>query len=66
MIDTKKQSLLKTILYRFISSLLTVTFVFIMSKEIKLSGYIGLYELILKPILYYLFERLWIKKHEEN
>jgi uncharacterized membrane protein len=55
------KSLLKTIIYRLLSVVLTVILVFIFSGEMKLATTIGMVDLFLKSLLYFLYEKWWQK-----
>ena len=51
----------KTISYRIIGSLSTVLIALMIGIPIQWSGLIGLGELTIKPIIYFLHERVWYK-----
>jgi len=51
----------KTISYRILGSLTTIAISLILGLEINWAIILGLGELILKPILYFLHETLWDK-----
>jgi len=51
----------KTISYRILGSLTTVVLSLILGLEINWAVILGLGELLLKPILYFLHESLWEK-----
>jgi uncharacterized membrane protein len=53
--------ILKTITYRILGSLTTITIAFCLGASIEVSTLIGFTELIVKPILYFFHERLWYK-----
>jgi uncharacterized membrane protein len=53
--------LYKTISYRILGTTVTVFTAYILGAPVELSMIIGAGELILKPILYFLHERLWFK-----
>ena len=55
----------KTISYRILGSLTTVILSLILGLSINWAVVLGVGELILKPILYFLHERLW-DKHKER
>jgi uncharacterized membrane protein len=64
MSDTKvsvQRHILKTISYRIIGSLSTVIIALMIGIPIQWSGLIGLGELTIKPIIYFIHERLWYK-----
>lgn len=54
--------ILKTISYRLMGTLVTVGTAYVLGASIELSSLIGVAELIMKPILYFLHERFWYKK----
>src|SRR4051812_9651071 len=49
----------KSIVYRFLSSLITVTISYVVTKNIKVGLSIGLFDLIFKIINYYTFDTIW-------
>ena len=53
--------LLKTITYRLFGSLMTVLIVFLFggSKDMFALGIVGISDFLLKPLLYFLHERIW-------
>lgn len=53
--------ILKTITYRILGTTTTFTAAYIMTNNINVSGAIGIGELILKPALYFIHERIWYK-----
>lgn len=53
--------ILKTISYRILGTLTTVTIAFSLGASVELSSIIGVGELLLKPIIYFLHERIWFK-----
>jgi uncharacterized membrane protein len=59
--DFKKRSLIKTISWRIIASLTTVSIVYVFTGKIVLSFSIGVVEVFVKMVLYYLHERVWQK-----
>jgi len=56
-----KRHILKTITYRFLGTLTTVVSAYLIGGSIKVASLLGLGEIILKPIIYFLHERLWFK-----
>jgi uncharacterized membrane protein len=56
-----KRHILKTISYRIIGTLTTVIVAYLLGASIEISSLLGLGELILKPIFYFLHERIWFK-----
>lgn len=56
-----KRHILKTISYRIIGTLTTVIVAYSLGTSLEVSSLLGLGELILKPILYFLHERIYYK-----
>lgn len=56
-----KRHILKTISYRILGSTITVTTAFILGAPIELASLMGVGELFVKPIFYFLHERVWFK-----
>ena len=56
-----KRHILKTISYRIIGTLTTVIVAYLLGASIEVSSLLGLGELILKPIFYFLHERIWFR-----
>lgn len=61
MIDSWRKSLLKTLSWRAIATLTTMSVVYIFTEEPLLSLGIGAMDMVLKIVLYYLHERAWVK-----
>ena len=59
--DKPIKSVYKTISWRIVASITTVILVYIFTGEIKLAFSVGVIEVIVKMILYYLHERAWNK-----
>lgn len=59
--DSWRKSLLKTLSWRVIATLITVSVVYIYTGEALLSFGIGAMDMLLKIVVYYLHERAWIK-----
>ncbi len=57
--DTNKRSFSKAITWRIIASITTFTLVLIFTGELVLSLGIGIGDIIIKFILYFLHERAW-------
>ena len=53
--------LLKTATYRIIATLTTVGIAFGLGASVEISALLGVGELLIKPIIYFLHERLWYK-----
>ena len=54
-----KRHILKTISYRILGTLTTFTIILISGGSIGLASTLGIGELLLKPLLYFLHERVW-------
>ena len=63
---SKKRSLYKAITYRIIGSLDTFIISSFIIKSAKLGGGVAIAEIITKPILYYIHERIWDKQSIGN
>ena len=59
--NSLKRHLLKTISYRILGTLTTVSVAYSLGLSLQLSSLIGVGELVLKPILYFIHERLWYR-----
>ena len=57
--ETRKRSILKTLTFRTIATLITSVLVFTFTRNMIMAGVVGLLDLILKLIIYYFHERLW-------
>ena len=53
--------ILKTISYRILGTLTTVTVAICLGMSLEISSLLGVGELVLKPIIYFFHERLWFK-----
>ena len=67
-----KRHIAKAISYRFIGSLQTVLIGYALTGSIYISSVAGVVELVVKPIIYFIHERIWYKyikfgvdKHED-
>ena len=56
-----KRHIAKSISYRFIGTITTIILTLLAGLPIKWAGMVGLGELIIKPIIYFLHERFWYK-----
>jgi uncharacterized membrane protein len=54
-----KRHILKTISYRILGSTITVTSAWLLGAPIELASMMGVGELMVKPIFYFLHERVW-------
>ena len=62
-IDTHKKTVVKTISYRSLSLFVLVATVWFFTGEPLLSLSIGVVDILLKLVLYYVHERIWTKIH---
>jgi uncharacterized membrane protein len=60
MVQTKRH-IAKTITYRFLSSVVTFTAIWWASGSVEFGAKISLLELLIKPLAYYLHERVWYR-----
>ena len=67
-----KRHIAKAISYRILGTLQTITIGYIFTGSIVISSTIGITELCVKPIIYFIHERVWYKyikfgvdKHED-
>ena len=57
--DTYEKSIVKTLSYRFSSSLITAIIIYLFTGQWKLSFFIGGIDFVVKLIWYYTHERIW-------
>ena len=53
------RSLVKTLTYRLFGLIATLTIVFIMTRRLDVAGTVGLVDMAVRMVGYYLHERLW-------
>lgn len=53
--------ILKTISYRFLATITTVIVAYSLGASIEVSSLIGIGEIMVKPIIYFLHERIWYR-----
>lgn len=53
--------ILKTISYRFLGTITTVVVAYSLGASFQVSSLLGVGELMIKPIIYFLHERIWYK-----
>lgn len=58
---TIKRHIGKTISYRILGTLVTIIITYILIGNIVVASSIGFIELFIKPLIYFLHERLWYK-----
>jgi uncharacterized membrane protein len=56
-----KRHILKTISYRIVGSTVTVTTAWFLGAPLELASLMGAGELVIKPLFYFLHERIWYK-----
>ena len=61
MTSSKKRSIIKAVTYRMLSSLVTCLMIYFFFRDASLSISVGFVDLLLKIVIYYLHERIWIK-----
>jgi len=59
-INTRRH-IAKTITYRIIGTIITISLTLSIGLPLKWAGIFGVGELVLKPIIYYLHERVWYR-----
>jgi uncharacterized membrane protein len=64
--DSQRRSIIKTITYRILGSGITFCLAYIMTGSWQVSGAISISEIIIKPIGFWVHERLWNQIPREN
>jgi uncharacterized membrane protein len=59
--NSLKRHILKTLSYRMLGTLTTITVAYTLGASIEMSSLLGIGELTIKPILYFMHERIWYK-----
>jgi uncharacterized membrane protein len=59
--NSLKRHVLKTLSYRMLGTLTTITVAYTLGASIEVSSLLGIGELTIKPILYFMHERIWYK-----
>jgi uncharacterized membrane protein len=54
-----KRHILKTISYRIVASTITILTAWFLGASIELASLMGVGELLVKPLFYFLHERVW-------
>ena len=54
-----KRHIVKSISYRFVGTITTIVLTISAGLPLKWAGMVGLGELLFKPIIYFLHERVW-------
>ena len=57
--ETHVRSMVKAISWRIVATFTTMLLVFVFTRNLVVSGGVGLTELLTKIIIYYVHERLW-------
>lgn len=58
---TTSRHIIKTISYRIVGTSVTIIGALLLGSSIEVASLIGMTELAVKPILYFLHERIWYK-----
>ena len=53
--------ILKTVSYRILGTLTTITIAYSLGAALSMASLLGVGELVIKPIIYFFHERLWYK-----
>ncbi|MBX5329031.1 MAG: DUF2061 domain-containing protein [Candidatus Bathyarchaeota archaeon] len=53
------RSLVKAVSWRVVATLTTILLVFVFSKDLTLGTVVGITELVVKTVVYYVHERMW-------
>jgi len=56
-----RRHIAKSISYRILGTITTITITYILTGNIIISSSIGFIELFIKPLVYFLHERMWYK-----
>ena len=62
----KPNTLLKTITWRIIATITSITLAFLITGSIQVGVTIGIAETIIKTFLYFLHEKYWEKRNIQN
>ena len=57
--ESRLRSILKAFTWRIIASATTIAVAFFVTGDIKAAGIVGMFDFILKLLLYYFHERAW-------
>jgi len=57
--ERHRRTLVKTVLYRALSTCITVTGVYLYNRDLKASVSVGVSINVAKMVFYYLYERVW-------
>ena len=56
-----RRHIVKSISYRLLGTITTITITYILTGNIIIASSIGFIELFIKPLIYFLHERMWYK-----
>lgn len=59
--ENHKRSLIKGITYRILATITTFSLAYIFTGSLEIAGQIGLLDFVLKYLIYYINERIWIR-----
>jgi uncharacterized membrane protein len=59
--ESRKRSIMKTLSWRIIATLITFTIAYLLTSEIRIATGIGIFDAIVKMAGYYAHERLWLR-----
>lgn len=61
MMETRTRSIVKTLSWRFIATLITSLVAFVLTSEIAFAAKIGLLDTSIKLVAYFVHERMWLR-----
>ena len=65
--ETNKRSIVKTVTWRITGSTATFLIAYLLTGNLAISGVIGMTQMVINTILYYMHERIWnLIKWERN
>jgi len=64
--QTRKRAVAKTITFRIIATVATVVLVYAFTRNLAISGTIGILDMVVKVIIYYFHERAWNRTSWES
>lgn len=56
-----KRHIAKTVTYRILGTLTTMGMAYLFTNDLQISSIIGVGELVFKPVMYFIHERIWYK-----
>lgn len=63
MTESYKSTLLKTLIWRVIATTITTLSAWTVTGEVKYGLTVGALDFVLKTVVYFLFERAWVRKN---